>query len=135
MSFCTAPKHIKSTRKKHKCVYCWRVIPEGKSAYSWGCADGGEMESLYSCLPCSWWVDNERDNSEHEISAGERMEYWYIECPECKRSNNVGWANFGQSLHLECDNCGKEFARPYGYDEESEFGCDGEWTEIKEAQI
>lgn len=127
MSFCSEITHVKKTRKKHVCVYCGRTIPAGNSAMSWAWVDGGMMEQCYACLPCQWYVDNVRDNSETEIYPHERTEEWGVDCPSCGRYNNIGWNQYGVNATFECNGCGKTFNKPYGFDRVTEFGCDGEW--------
>lgn len=116
-----------------QCIYCGRPIPNSAKAVRL-------RTSVYACLPCNWWAAHCRDGSyPPEISTGERMENWYVHCPECSDVCNVSFSTdttcsgvlpcddtFGEMLEIECDYCDAVHTRPYGY-EESEYGGKSEW--------
>jgi rubrerythrin len=52
MSDFISSKHIKKTRKEHKCAYCGRKIDIGESCANWVGKFDGYFECLYGCQTC-----------------------------------------------------------------------------------
>lgn len=70
-SFCDS-RHVKITRKEHKCVFCGRVIPEkSPNIYNWYGMYDGEFQNSYSCHWCEDNKDRLIDSYDNEI-----MDFW-----------------------------------------------------------
>ena len=70
-AFCEE-KHIKKTRKPHKCVFCGRTIPAGSpNIYNWAGLYEGDFQNSYAC---NWCEDHESrlvDTWDNEI-----LDFW-----------------------------------------------------------
>ena len=70
-AFCKE-KHIKKTRKSHKCVFCGRTIPAGSpNIYNWAGLYEGVFQNSYAC---NWCEDHESrlvDTWDNEI-----LDFW-----------------------------------------------------------
>lgn len=120
--FCTSLRVIKHTRKEHHCIYCNRVIPKGKPAYSWAYTDSNTMETLYACCPCqeSYIIDVAEYNDGGEIFGDfyDRIQDIEFKCPVCG-SKEREELDLEENIEIECV-CGHKYTVKYGFDSKEE---------------
>jgi hypothetical protein len=65
--FCNT-KHIKKTRKPHRCVFCGRLIPaETSNIYNWNGVFNGDFQNSYACNWCEDHQNRLVDDYDNEI--------------------------------------------------------------------
>ena len=110
MSFWRNTK-IKRTRKKHRCMFCSRVIKIGDPAeYNAGIWEG-DFQSYYFCDRCRKFIEKYNTELSDGFSGGDFTEYisgFGLDCcPVCGSNNHreYTWAGDMMSCKYECDNC------------------------------
>ena len=70
-AFCEV-KHIKKTRKSHKCEFCGRTIPAGSpNIYNWAGLYEGDFQNSYACNWCEDHKSRLVDTWDNEI-----LDFW-----------------------------------------------------------
>ena len=69
-AFCEV-KHVKKTRKSHKCEFCGRTIPAGSpNIYNWAGLYEGDFQNSYACHWCE-------DHESHLVDwDNEILDFW-----------------------------------------------------------
>lgn len=71
---------IRKTRKEHLCVGCRELFPKGTEMYWWAVADGGTVDTVYSCKPCIDWC---KEHNCHDCHDSETADEGFVS--ECRK--------------------------------------------------
>jgi hypothetical protein len=70
-AFCTT-KHVKKTRKPHRCEFCGRIIPAGTlNILNWAGLYDGDFQNSYACHWCEEHQSQLVDDWDNEI-----LDFW-----------------------------------------------------------
>jgi len=113
--------YIQKTRKPHKCIYCNRTIPVGKSAWKYVGMWENEFQSWYSDCFC----DDNKEISGYceEGISGDEFDEWlresdYGRCPNCCERYQVdsNWDETEESVNMECEICDTKWSVYIGFE-------------------
>ena len=105
-------KHIKKSRKKHHCEFCFVIIPIGSSCWNEVGKFIGDFNNYYLCERCKSLIDSGypwHDSGDWLGEFIEALQYTdALKCPECQyvySATIIEVAKDKMSLSAICDNC------------------------------
>ena len=108
-------RHVKKTKKEHKCIYCRCKIEIGSSCWHETGTCDGDFNDYRLCERCHhlFTVYSQEFCPDSEIGEffEDLLNCGIIECPNCHEDSYREWELSGdkQSIEIECDNCDHKY--------------------------